>query len=173
MLALICISLLAVSDAEALRRLDDYAGQAGDMWVEAGVPPLSERKSGSEIRVWAGGGVTGIWTGWVVTSSRIRIFSNEVVVNRVHQPSGEFRQVASQRRRDARVILRRFNEFSALNGMSVTCPVFDGIGYLIEGRHNGSYFAFYAGNPNLCSAPHAEQVASALELLWDAREDAL
>ncbi|UXI66137.1 hypothetical protein [Tahibacter amnicola] len=172
MLALLCSLLLAVPDAEELRRIDDYSGQANDLWTAAGVQPLPEATSGRELRVWAGGGVTGLWTGWIVTPTRISVYSNEIVVDGVHRPGDAYGRVYSQRRSDARGILRQFAEFAALNGSSVTCRVHDGTGYLIEGRYDGSYFAFYAGNPKLCDAPHAKEVAEALNLLWNVREDA-
>jgi hypothetical protein len=170
-LSAVCLGLGITANAAALRRLDDYSGKAGDLWQAAGLRPLSLGTSGSEVRVWADSSLIDIWTGWVVTPTRVRVFSNEIVVDGATRSGDSLRQISSQRRNDARAILGRFTAFVSLDGQSVSCPVLDGVGYYIEVRHEGAYAAFYAGNPGQCDEPHTEQVAEALELLWDLHHD--
>lgn len=147
----------AVTDR--FERADRYA-------LATGLEPLGPANA-PELRVWIEDYMSGAVTGFVVTEAgqgrrceTTSAFSGGVVVTE----RGSCRRLWGWARK--REVWRHVADLHAIDGSRLYCPgIEDGIGFLIEGLHQGKRFSLSGSNPDLCADGPYRTVSDVLHLL--------
>ena len=160
---MLSVFILAVSalttDGESLDTIRVFdASYAKDLAEGAHLPALSPVQD--EVRVWSEAAFFDATSGWVLTKSEVRFYSNARDSNKHPEANqGQWRLERTVRNgRKASALLSKFARLSALDGKSYTCG-FDGSAYAIEGMVHGQHFSFSAINPGFCQEAEARRVA--------------
>ena len=141
-----------------LGRIDDYAGQASEFSIAAGLPALTATSSVPEARVWRSAALIESTTGWVITPDKISVYSGP--------NQDRLWLVATITTPQAQDILQALSQLGSYNGQRVSCSrIKDGWGLHIEGSSSTDHFAFAAGNPNQCTDGAAHEVWQAFSQL--------
>jgi hypothetical protein len=134
--------------------------------LATGLEPL-RTTSAPELRIWIEDYMSGAVTGFVITQTGQRkrcgtssAFSDGVVVIE----RGSCRRLWGWAR--GQEVWQLVADLHALDGRRLHCPgIEDGIGFFIEGLHEGQRFALSGSNPDLCTDSPYRTVSAVLHLL--------